>query len=41
MTRAKDRSDGAQMPLPPQDDTVPNTHAKDQSASGYPARWPG
>ena len=37
----KDRSDGAQMPLPPRDDTVPNPHAKGQSADGYPARWPG
>jgi hypothetical protein len=39
MTRIKDRSDGAMMPLPRQDDTVPNPHAKDQS-DGYPARYP-
>lgn len=41
MTRMKDRSAGAQMPRPPQDDTVPNPNARNQSASGYPARWPG
>ena len=40
MTKVKDRSDGATMPLPPQDDTVLNPHARDQSANGYPARYP-
>jgi hypothetical protein len=40
VTKIKDRSDGAMMPLPARDDTVPNPHAKDQSANGYPALWP-
>lgn len=37
----QDRSDGAQMPLPARDDSIPNQNARSQSASGYPARWPG
>lgn len=37
----QDRSAGAQMPLPARDDGIPNPHARDQSTSGYPARWPG
>lgn len=36
----KTHSDGAMMPLPARDDTVPNPHAKDQSVNGYPALWP-
>ena len=37
----KDRSDGAQMPLPPED--VPMVEVKnwrDRSSSGYPSRVP-
>lgn len=34
------RSVGAMMPLPEREDTVPNRRAKDQSADGYPARYP-
>jgi hypothetical protein len=39
MTKIKDRSDGAMMPLPARGETIPNPHAKDQSANGYPALW--
>ncbi len=42
MAKVKSHSDDA-YPLrhpEPEPETVPNPNAKDQSASGYPARWP-
>lgn len=40
MAKTKERSDGAMMPLPEREETIPNPHAKDQSANGYPALYP-
>jgi hypothetical protein len=42
MTKVKEHSDDA-YPLryeQPEPETVPNPNARNQSASGYPSRWP-